>query len=70
MGFRIRHRGFKNNKDVVLEAVKQDGMALQFASDELKNNKDVVLKAVRQNVWVLRFASEELQKELKHSLKA
>ena len=29
--------------------MKQDGDALQYASDELKNNKEVVLAAVKQD---------------------
>lgn len=31
-----------NDKDYVLEVVRQNGHALQYASDELKNDKDVV----------------------------
>ena len=31
-----------NDKDYILEAVRQNGHALQYASDELKNDKDVV----------------------------
>ena len=36
----------KNDKDVVLTAVKQNGGALEYASDELKADKDVVVAAV------------------------
>ncbi len=50
----------KNDKDVVLEAVKNDGEALRFASKELQNDKDVVLEAVKQNWRALYSASEEL----------
>ena len=32
-----------NNKQMVLEAVKQRGRVLQFASDKLKNNKEYFL---------------------------
>ncbi len=32
---------FKNDKEVVLAAVKQNGYALQYASPDLKNDKDV-----------------------------
>ena len=34
-------------KDVVLVAVKQNGMALKYT--KLKNNKEIVLTAVAQN---------------------
>jgi len=46
---------------VVLEAVKQDGSALQFASYELKNDREFILAAVRQNASALGWVSEEMQ---------
>lgn len=51
----------RNDKDIVLEAVKQDGTVLQFASEKLCNDKDVVWEAVKQDASTLRFASEELR---------
>lgn len=36
------------NKEVVLEAVKEDGYALRYASEELQNDKEVVLEAVKK----------------------
>ena len=36
----------KNDKEVVLAAVKQDGYSLAHASDDLANDKEVVLAAV------------------------
>jgi CxxC motif-containing protein len=50
-----------NDKEVVLEAVKQNGYSLEYASEELKNNKEVVLEAVKQNGYSLHYASEELK---------
>ena len=44
-----------------LEAVKQNGMALEYASKEFKADKEVVLAAVMQNPRALKFASEELR---------
>ena len=44
----------------MLEAVKQDGGALRFASEELRDDKKVVLEAVKQDGRALRFASEKL----------
>ena len=49
-----------NNKNVVLEVVKQNGLALQFASEKLQDDKNVVLEAVKQDGRALRFASEKL----------
>jgi hypothetical protein len=36
----------KNDKEVVLSAVRRNGLHLQYASEFMKNCKDVVLKAV------------------------
>jgi hypothetical protein len=41
---------------VVLEAVKQDGRALEYADDSLKSDREVVLEAVKSNGWALQFA--------------
>jgi len=50
----------KNNKEVALIALGNDGEALEFASDELKNNKEIVLAAVHQNGIALPSASDGL----------
>ena len=44
----------------MLAAVKQNGMALQFASTELRADKDFVLAAVKQDGRALRYSSKEL----------
>jgi hypothetical protein len=44
--FKFLFSYLKNNKNVVLDAVKIRGLLLEHASDELKNDKDVVLSAV------------------------
>ena len=54
---------FQNNKKIVLAAVKQDGWALNYASEELRKDKEVVLEAVRQWGYALRFASPELKED-------
>ena len=45
----------QNDKDVVLEAVKQKWIALQYVSEELRNDKDVVLEATKQKWIALKF---------------
>ena len=44
----------RNDKDVVMAAVmaavRQDGEAFQFASEELQNDKEYVLALVSKNV--------------------
>ncbi|MCU9936310.1 DUF4116 domain-containing protein [Mycoplasmopsis cynos] len=44
---------FGKNRDIMLEAVKRNGYALQFASEELKKDKDVVLEAGKSGWWYL-----------------
>ena len=50
-----------DNKEDILTAVKQDGMALEDASARLRDDKDIVLSAVRQKGWALEYASERLK---------
>ncbi len=52
---------FQKDKEVILEAVKRNGRALEYASLELKNDKDIVLEAVKQNGRALVFASDDLK---------
>jgi thiol-disulfide isomerase/thioredoxin len=51
------------SKEVVMAAVQKNGLALQYASDEMKNDKDVVTAAVQQNGLALEFASEKLKND-------
>lgn len=59
-----------SDKNEVLEVVKSDGGALEYASDELQNNKEVVLAAVKENGWALAYASEELKSDKEVLLEA
>jgi predicted methyltransferase len=51
----------KNNKEIVLAAVRQKGFALRYASEALRADRDVVFAAVRQNGRALGFASTALR---------
>jgi hypothetical protein len=53
----------KSDKDVVMAAVSNYGLALRFASDQLKADKEVVIIAVSQNGDSLYDASKELQND-------
>ena len=50
-----------------MEAFKQDGRALKYASEDLKCDREVVVEAIKQEEEelrrnpALRFASEELR---------
>lgn len=52
---------FRNNRQVVLAAVRKSGLALQFASEAFHEDREVVLAAVRQNGFALQFASTSLR---------
>jgi hypothetical protein len=49
------------DRDTVILAVKNDGSALQFASDDLKSDREVVLAAVKNDGSALQFASDDLR---------
>jgi hypothetical protein len=51
----------KLNREDVLNTVRQDGFALNFASPEFKADKEVVLEAVKNNGRALQFASPKLK---------
>ena len=48
-------------KEIALEAVKHDGLALKYASDTFRADKDVVLEAARQNPNAIKFASRNIK---------
>ncbi|KAF0975389.1 hypothetical protein FDP41_005383 [Naegleria fowleri] len=52
---------FFNDKEIVLEVVKNDGFALKYASNELRKDRGLVMEAVKSNGYALFYASEELQ---------
>ena len=45
---------------VFLKAVQRDGLALEYASEDVKNNVAVVSAAVKQKGLALEYVSEEL----------
>ncbi|MBA3723054.1 MAG: DUF4116 domain-containing protein [Parachlamydiaceae bacterium] len=53
---------FLHDNEVVIEALKIDGMALEFVSEYLKKDSEVVKHAVVKNGLALRFAHPDLRK--------
>ena len=51
----------RSSRSEVLEAVKQYGYALGYASAALKDDREIVLEAVKQNWEALTYASVELR---------
>tara|TARA_Y100001968_G_scaffold147573_1_gene134974 strand:- start:134 stop:1684 length:1551 start_codon:yes stop_codon:yes gene_type:complete len=50
-----------NDRKDVLDNVKQNGYALQYASDDLKADREIVITAVQQNGYALQYASDDLK---------
>ena len=49
---------------MVRKAVEQNGLALEFASEDLKGDRKMVHIAVAQNGLALEFASEDLKGDM------
>ena len=60
----------RNNKEYMLEAVKHDGYALQYASKTLQNDKEIVLEAIKEDHRALKCASDELKNNKEFILEA
>jgi hypothetical protein len=54
---------FGNAKPVVLEAVKKNGLALQFASEELRKCFDVIKAAIINNSDAIPYISKDYKKD-------
>ena len=53
----------RGDEELILYAVKSNGMLLYYADDELKDNYEIVKKAVANNGLALRYASDRLQSD-------
>ena len=51
----------RNDKEIVISALSQDGDALRYASLELQNNIDVVKIAIENNYRALAYASNSIK---------
>ena len=47
-------------KELVLKAIKKNGLALKYVSIELQNDKEIVLESIKQNEYALEYASIDL----------
>ncbi|CAK8996863.1 unnamed protein product [Durusdinium trenchii] len=54
----------KDNANLVMEAVSNDGRALQYASENLRRDNFVVMEALKHDPEALEFADEELKDSL------
>ena len=53
----------RDNKEIILEAVKINGWALKYASPRLKDNKEVVMEAIKNDEFAVMFASDRLKND-------
>ncbi|KAG2373949.1 hypothetical protein C9374_011614 [Naegleria lovaniensis] len=53
----------KNNKDIVLRAMRRDFTALRYASHSIRSDRSFISELVQQNGYLLEFASEELRND-------
>jgi intracellular sulfur oxidation DsrE/DsrF family protein len=51
----------RNDPPIVMTAVMNNGLALQFASEPMRNDKSIVMAAVTNNGLALQFASEPMR---------
>jgi Domain of unknown function (DUF4116) len=54
---------YRQDQNIVMTAVNQNGNALQYASNDLKNDKEIVMTAVQQDGYALRYASNDLKND-------
>jgi hypothetical protein len=54
---------FRDDTEIVTEAVRLDGRQLRFASSNLRANRIVVLEAVKQHGLSLKYASDEIKEK-------
>jgi hypothetical protein len=50
-----------NSKQAIIEAIKKDGLSLQFATRQQRKDKDLVMTAIMQNTAALQFAHKSLR---------
>ena len=53
----------RQDPDVIMAAVKKNGLQLEYADKLLRNNKEIVMEAVQKAGKALRWASQELRND-------
>ena len=70
-GLNLQHEPrFRIDRSIVLEAVTQNGLALEYASRALRADRDVVLQAAKQNGYALEYAADVLRSDREVVLQA
>ena len=53
----------RNNREIVMEAVKNNGYEIQYASNDLKNDKDLVITALKENKMAFAYIGKDIKEE-------
>lgn len=61
--FKKFDKKYLNDKEIAIEAVKNDGDSLEYVEETLKNDKNVVIEAVKNKGNSLKFAGETLKND-------
>jgi hypothetical protein len=51
---------FNNDHEIVLETVKQNGLMLKYAGENIKKDREIVLTAIKENVKASEFIDKDL----------
>ena len=60
----------RNDREIVLEAVKTYSYALKYTSEQLRNDRETILEVVKRNGSALEYASEQLRNDREIVLEA
>ena len=50
---------YKNDRDIMLEVIKQDGYLFEYISEELRNDKEILIEALKQDIYNINYASSD-----------
>ena len=60
----------KADRDIALAAVRNDGAALQFVSDDFRNDRGIVLEAIRRSEWALWYMPTAMRADREVAIEA
>lgn len=61
--YNLEDQNLRDDREIVLLAVRQNGMALHFASKRLKGDLEVVMEAIKESGWALQYVAMELKED-------
>ena len=70
MAIQCASDALKSDKDIVMAAVRQNGLALQYAADDLKTDEDVVTASMKQDKTVKERLSALTGKKIRMILRS